>query len=209
MSHDSVQFDVAEQAALYAAGLLSSAELDAFEERLLAREPEHVAQFERVRGAGEMLMRVCAAGGDQDEPALLVRSNIINAMGVRRPGPALSFNRKEDPRVDDASALIMRSDDSADWQDSAVPGVKTRRLFVDRERRRVTMLIKAAPGVAFPDHDHADVEECLVLDGDIELAGKTLHKMDYMRIPKGGQHGTPRTRSGCLLLVTCALVEAA
>lgn len=44
-----------------------------------------------------------------------------------------------------------------------------------------------------------------MLDGDIDLGGKTMYKHDYTRIPKGGKHGTPKTRRGCLLLVTTGL----
>ena len=71
--------------------------------------------------------------------------------------------------------------------------------------RRATLLIKLEPGTAFLGHDHSDVEECLVLEGDLELGGKVMHRFDSMRIPKGGQHCTPRTINGCIVLVTCGL----
>lgn len=198
-------YDPAEQAALYAAGLLPPEEADAFEDRLLAGDAACTREFERIRPAADMLLRAAPA----IEPDLIVRSNLINSLGLSMQVP--TFSKKDDapdPFAANPGAMVLLRADNIAWQPTAVPGVVAKNLYVDRERNRATVLLRLDAGVAYPDHDHPDVEECLVLEGDLELGGKVMHRFDYMRIPKGGQHGTPRTRNGCLLLVTCGLVAA-
>lgn len=201
--------DPAELAALYIAGAMSSAELEDFESRLLAGEQPYVREFEKLRAASDALSKSVPSV----EPGLITRSGLINALGLRKAPPAFAKSGEQesapDPFAEDDAAMVLLRGSDIDWKDTAVPGVKARNLFVDRVAKRVTVILKLAPGVVYPDHDHPGVEECLVLEGDLELGGKVMHAMDYMRIPKGGQHGTPRTRNGCLLLVTSPLVEAA
>lgn len=54
------QHEIAEQASMYALGLLPSVEHEAFEARLLAGDAAYVAEFEKVRGVGEVLLRDAA-----------------------------------------------------------------------------------------------------------------------------------------------------
>lgn len=54
------QHEIAEQASMYALGLLPSVEHEAFESRLLAGDAVYVAEFEKVRGVGEVLLREAA-----------------------------------------------------------------------------------------------------------------------------------------------------
>ena len=198
--------ETANFAAMYAAGLLTGDEAEAFEDRLLAGDAVAVAEFDRVRPAGDLLMRAFA----EVEPQLILRSNIINALGMAKdPAPFSREQADADPFADDPRAMVLLRAGQVDWKPTGVPGVVARNLYIDHERRRATVLLRLDPGVTFPDHDHPDVEECLILEGDLELGGKVMKKYDYMRIPKGGQHGTPRTTGGCLLLVTCGLVKAA
>jgi hypothetical protein len=142
-------------------------------------------------------------------PTLITRSDLIKSVFGTAPLPPFSKAPAPDAFADDAGCMVALRSCSMGWKDTPVPGVKERRLFVDKERKRMSLLLKLEPGVVFPDHDHPDVEECLVLDGDLMLGGVTLHKHDYMRIPKGGRHGSPRTINGCLLLVTCGYSEVA
>ena len=92
-----------------------------------------------------------------------------------------------------------------DWQATDAPGVWSRNLFVDQESNRLTVLIRMDAGAHYPNHDHPSVEECMVIDGDLHIAGTVLQKFDYLRTPKGGDHGEPWTENGCMLLVTIAL----
>ncbi|MFN0133373.1 MAG: cupin domain-containing protein [Phycisphaerales bacterium] len=200
--------DIVELATLYAAGVLPPAEMDAFESRLLASDPACVAAFERIRPFADLAARAAAPA----EPRLIQRSHLINALGLKKAPPPFSSDseasRRPDPFADDPADMVLLRAAHADWVETGVPGVQSRNLWVDRERARATVLLRLAPGVVYPDHDHPGVEECLVIQGDLELGGKVMLAGDYMRIPAGGQHGTPRTTGGCLLLVTTPLVAA-
>ncbi len=54
------QHEIAELASIYALGLLPTAEHEAFEARLLAGDAAYVAEFEKVRGVGDVLLREAA-----------------------------------------------------------------------------------------------------------------------------------------------------
>jgi anti-sigma factor ChrR (cupin superfamily) len=105
--------------------------------------------------------------------------------------------------------MVYLSGKDIDWRESGVDGVQMKTLFADQDAKRVSLLLKIAPGTVYPDHDHIGAEECLMLEGDLHLGGKHLQTFDYMRIPDGGQHGVPWTENGCVCLVICKIAEAA
>lgn len=88
-----------------------------------------------------------------------------------------------------------------EWEDTAVEGVQARLLHVDQARDEVTMLIRMAPGTAYPSHRHAGDEQCFVLQGDLEVEDKVLHAGDYQFAPEGSIHGVQSTERGCTLLI--------
>lgn len=194
-----------EQAVQFALGLLPPDEHEAFENALLAGDPVLLRAMDEVGPACEMLLRAFQVV----EPDLIVRSRLLRRVDPDRAAPSFSEPSTGNDLASKADAMFLLRHDDIQWQDLPVPGCRSKTLYIDRDRKRATLLIKLDPGVAFPDHDHPDVEECLVLDGDIELGGKVMRRFDYMRIPAHGRHGTPRTTSGCLLLVTCGILDAA
>ena len=52
------------------------------------------------------------------------------------------------------------------WKEVA-PGISCKLLATDDARDRVSMLVRLAPGVEYPPHTHADVEELHLLDGEL------------------------------------------
>ena len=76
------------------------------------------------------------------------------------------------------------------------------RLSFDRERKRVTFLIRAQSGAEFPAHDHDDDEESYVLSGDPIFDELVLRAGDYHLARAGERHPVGRTKGGCMLLVT-------
>ena len=59
-----------------------------------------------------------------------------------------------------------------------------------------------APGITIPRHPHPGVEECYLLEGDLNTFGKDLLPGDYMVSPPGSLHPDSHTRNGCLILLT-------
>lgn len=89
------------------------------------------------------------------------------------------------------------------WEEVA-SGIQCKLLATDNERDRVSMLVRLAPGVAYPPHRHAGVEELHLLDGELWIGERRLVPGDYNR----GEPGMVDTRvwseTGC----TCVLITS-
>jgi quercetin dioxygenase-like cupin family protein len=91
--------------------------------------------------------------------------------------------------------------DAGAFEPTAVPGIAARKLFVDHENGRVTMLVRMQPGASYPPHVHADVEECFVLAGDLSVGTQRMNAGDYQRAETGSTHAVQSTEKGCVLLL--------
>jgi anti-sigma factor ChrR (cupin superfamily) len=89
----------------------------------------------------------------------------------------------------------------ADWENTSIAGVVTRRLFSDAANDRVTMLVRMAPGTAYPAHRHGGPEDCYVLEGDLRVGDLHMRKGDFQRAELGSEHVIQSTDGGCLLLL--------
>jgi anti-sigma factor ChrR (cupin superfamily) len=87
-----------------------------------------------------------------------------------------------------------------EWQ-NVCDGVAAKQLFVDTARDSVTMLIRMQPGSTYPSHRHAGPEQCLVLEGDVEVNGLRFDAGDYQCMLTGSVHNVTSTINGCLLLI--------
>jgi quercetin dioxygenase-like cupin family protein len=90
-----------------------------------------------------------------------------------------------------------------EWKEVA-PGISCMLLATDTETDRVSMLVRLAPGVAYPPHRHAGVEELYLLDGELQIDDKQLHPGDYSRAEAGSQDRIVRSETGC----TCLLMTS-
>ena len=91
----------------------------------------------------------------------------------------------------------------SDWEEVA-PGISCNLLATDAEKERVSMLVRLAPGAAYPPHRHAGVEELYLLDGELTIDDKTLHPGDYNRALPGTGDQHVWSESGC----TCVLLTS-
>ena len=89
------------------------------------------------------------------------------------------------------------------WEEVA-PGISCKLLATDTERDRVSMLVRLAPGVAYPPHHHAGVEELHLLDGELWIDDRKLHPGDYNRAEPGTADQRVWSETGC----TCVLVTS-
>ncbi|MCC7012473.1 MAG: cupin domain-containing protein [Planctomycetes bacterium] len=88
------------------------------------------------------------------------------------------------------------------WERIGIDGIEVKRLAADERRRVVTMLIRMAPGTAYPRHRHAAVEECFVVSGELKVGQRQLSAGDYQLSAEGSVHDVQSTATGCLLLIT-------
>ena len=64
--------------------------------------------------------------------------------------------------------------------------------------------VRLAPGVAYPPHRHAGVEELHLLDGELWIDANKLHPGDYNRAERGTSDVLVRSDTGC----TCVLITS-
>ena len=89
-----------------------------------------------------------------------------------------------------------------------MPGVRIRVLHADLQQMRMTALMKVEPGARYPSHTHNQVEECYVLEGDLDFGDYQLFAGDYLRLPAGTTHSESTSISGCVCLITAALPKS-
>jgi len=94
---------------------------------------------------------------------------------------------------------------SLNWEDAGA-GISYQILANDTESHRVSMLVRLAPGAAYPPHTHAGLEELYLLDGELFIDGRKLYPGDYNRgeIGTGDQHVWSETGCTCVLLTSTA-----
>ncbi len=81
------------------------------------------------------------------------------------------------------------------------PGVKAKVLSLDMVSRRVTTLLRIAPGASYAPHRHTEAEELFVLEGGCLCGGRELKAGDYHRAEAGTEHHDTSSDDGCVLLV--------
>ena len=90
-----------------------------------------------------------------------------------------------------------------EWEQVA-PGIECKLLATDTERRRVSMLVRLAPGASYPTHTDAGVEELHLLDGELWIEDRKLVPGDYNYGPPGHTDVRVWSETGC----TCVLVTS-
>jgi anti-sigma factor ChrR (cupin superfamily) len=95
-----------------------------------------------------------------------------------------------------------------DWREPAweevAPGISCKLLATDEETHRVSMLVRLAPGVDYPPHTHAGVEELHLLDGELWIDDRKLYPGDYNRAEAGTGDKRVWSETGC----TCVLITS-
>jgi DNA-directed RNA polymerase specialized sigma24 family protein len=90
-----------------------------------------------------------------------------------------------------------------EWEEVA-PGIFCQLLATDGVRDRVSMLVRLAPGIAYPPHVHAGVEELFLLDGELWIDDRTLLPGDYNEAEAGTADQRVWSPTGC----TCLLITS-
>lgn len=201
-----------ESAALYATGALSAADAHPFEEHLargcgacaaeLAGHEATLAQLDRL-AAEEVLARdPSLAPSDAARRELLVRIGEAAGSGERKPSIDRTWQKwSASSAAHSADGLTTVPASEQGWESIGVAGIDVRKLSVDPVRRLATMLVRMAPGTQYPPHRHASREECFVVSGAVEVAGRTLRAGDYQVADEGSTHGVQTTEEGCLLFI--------
>jgi anti-sigma factor ChrR (cupin superfamily) len=90
-----------------------------------------------------------------------------------------------------------------EWEEVA-QGIFCKLLATDTAKHRVSMLVRLAPGVEYPPHTHAGLEELHLLDGELWIDDKKLYPGDYNRAEPGTGDKRVWSETGC----TCVLITS-
>ncbi|MGH8249302.1 MAG: cupin domain-containing protein [Steroidobacteraceae bacterium] len=124
---------------------------------------------------------------------------------VLRP-PGSLWDRLSDRIAPEAS----KASDSAAWQwsepewEDVAPGIACKLLATDADGDHVSMLVRLAPGAAYPPHSHAGVEELHLLHGELWIEDRKLRPGDFNRAEPGTSDDRVWTETGC----TCVLITS-
>jgi anti-sigma factor ChrR (cupin superfamily) len=91
----------------------------------------------------------------------------------------------------------------SEWEESA-PGIHVKILALNAENESVTMLVRLDPGIDYPGHTHAGVEEVHLLHGVLKVNERTLYPGDFIHAEPGSVDHRVWTETGC----TCFLVTS-
>ena len=176
-----------DRAALYALGTLTQNEARAFEDHLA-----DCADCAAELCASEQLTRSLAFVEEEAEPSPRVFDRIMGFITqTPQPEPAA-------PHVHGELTTVRK--DEGRWFESS-PGVMVKRLFENTETGTFTTLVRMLPGAVGTLHRHPGIEECIILEGDFNVAGSRLGPGDYHVAGAASLHDKPYSIGGALLLI--------
>lgn len=198
-----------ELAPLYALGLLSQGDRAWVEAQIVA-EPDLATELAEI----EAIVAAMPYGNPQVPMAADLKDRLFQRIGRTLPTtqpaqdsvsafPGLVARLLERS----ATSLINRSEvryQSIKWERYKVPGVTIARLHIDLVKREAVGLFRAEPGLRYPLHHHADVEEIFMLQGDLIMGNKVYGSGDYIRSVPSSIHA-PETRGGCMFFFRTSL----
>ncbi len=151
-----------------------------------------------IRTAGELAVELAFVV--EAAPPEGLREKLLSKVThePRRPGVLL-------PGVllDDKGILIKRPDEMA-WK-PFIPGVDRKLLHTDGDRRYRSYLLSFEPGAKLFKHRHPEVEEILVISGDVHVSGMHMKAGDYCRASADSIHEESWSDAGCVLFVVASM----
>jgi anti-sigma factor ChrR (cupin superfamily) len=191
--------DSAASAALFVLGSLRGEEKAAFEQHV---HEGCVICEQELDGLAEVMENLALATTPA-KPSETVRRRLLDSLTAEPQTPTarpelLTTATKGILLLRQPGLLIARSAEMP-WEQVA-PGISRKILSVDSDRSYSTCLIRAEAGARYPRHRHVDVEELLVLEGDLHVHGVVMRAGDYCRAEPDTIHEETFTESGCVLL---------
>ncbi|MEX0268088.1 cupin domain-containing protein [Leptolyngbyaceae cyanobacterium UHCC 1019] len=198
-----------ELAPLYALGLLNEGDR-AWVESQIVVEPDLATELAEI----EAIVAAMPYGNSQVPMSANLKDRLFQRIGRTVPmtqptqEPASAFPALVARLLErSATSLINRSEvrhQAIKWERYKVPGVTIARLHIDLVKREAVGLFRAEPGVRYPLHHHADVEEIFMLQGDLIMGNKVYGSGDYIRSVPSSTHA-PETHGGCMFFFRTSL----
>lgn len=156
--HDAPSNDTAELGSLYVLGTLNELDRCEFERHL---EEGCAVCVEEISRASATL-RALAETANQNLPSgmrerFLERVQSEQSLKAKSNGSGALLLK---------SGLLIARTESMEWQAGPVPGIWVKQLFVDREEKSATSLVRMDAGSRYPSHRHNGPEEVFLLNGE-------------------------------------------
>jgi anti-sigma factor ChrR (cupin superfamily) len=74
------------------------------------------------------------------------------------------------------------------WTKTAYDGIEAKTLLLDRSSGLLTVLMKMAPNVKLPDHEHVLIEQTWVLEGTLICGEGKVTPGNFVWRPAGSRH---------------------
>jgi anti-sigma factor ChrR (cupin superfamily) len=173
-----------------ALGASSIQEADALDEHIR----EGCAECEAELGSFEAVAARLAFAAHEQEPSPGARDRLSALIGRMPPQPGARSTAPVETGV-----VSVRLNEG-EWRQFS-PGVLQKHLFADETRGTVTSLFRLMPGARLPDHNHAGVEECIVLEGDFRVNGEVFGPGDYRCMLHGTADQDMSSLTGSLVMI--------
>jgi anti-sigma factor ChrR (cupin superfamily) len=187
---------ITEQAAMYALGMLSQSESQAFD-RCLSENREGCSE---ELAAFEAVVAELGLSAPERTPPERTRKQLLVTIASEAETTEIPVVRP--PQLAAPEYHNIRFDEGK-WK-RLTEGVSVKTLFVDEEKNLITSLVKLEPGARFPSHRHMGIEESVVILGDCHVNGQTLGPGDYRRALAGTTDSEVTTVNGTTYLVISA-----
>ena len=136
----------------------------------------------------------------------IVESFVSWPTDVLRPSSSLQQRLAQRIAADTGGPAVLPA--TPQWSepqwDEVSPGIFCKLLANDTRKHRVSMLVRLAPGVEYPPHTHAGLEELHLLDGELWIDERKLQAGDYNCAELGTSDKRVWSESGC----TCVLITS-
>ncbi|WP_427159429.1 cupin domain-containing protein [Aliinostoc sp. HNIBRCY26] len=186
MQLNSENYCFCELAPLYALDLLDEQERNWVEQQI-AECPELATELAEY----ELAVTVIPYTTPTVPMAADLKNRLFERLDLDTPEPTPAKEPATPPGF-----FAVRSQD-LNWQPHDVPGVKIAILHIDQVKREVVGLFHAEPGIHYPCHRHAAIEEIYMISGDLMVDEQVYGAGDYIRSEPGSVH-SPYTNGGCM-----------
>jgi anti-sigma factor ChrR (cupin superfamily) len=133
---------------------------------------------------------------------------LAEAAGPMAPSPTLKARLMSRITAYESVKPIadIRRDEST-WFPYGAPGIEIKPLFKDDATGRDTVLLRMAAGARLPAHHHHDVEQCLVLKGDVCFGDLAYEEGDFVVMGQHTDHPEIHSVHGNVLLLVAGRTE--
>lgn len=159
-----------------------------------------------VADLSEIVIAETRIESDPGFAAQVARYDILFAGLVSKPAPIDASDALWD-RIERAIDDVDRSPATQTvrpkelgWE-PYIPGIERKLLYVNKAEGMHIVLYKVAPGTEVIEHTHIITEECLVLEGQIEVDGVVVKAGELHLGFPGIRHGPLTSQTGALLYI--------